>query len=53
MSDETCRLCFEERARLIGIFGAEGLELNIAETIRVHFVDEVSKYSLPYARCIH
>lgn len=44
MSKELCRLCFVEKARPIDIFSAKGIELNIAETIRVHFADEVSRH---------
>lgn len=43
MSRRLCRLCFLERTRPIGIFSAKGIELNIAEAIRLHFTDEVNK----------
>lgn len=53
MSSGSCRLCFEERTRLIGIFGAEGLELNVVEAIREHLADEVSNENdhLPKSIC--
>lgn len=46
MSVETCRLCFEKKRRPISIFTGKGIKLNIAETIRTHFRDEVN--NLPH-----
>lgn len=43
MWEKVCRLCFVEKAKPIGILNADGIEMNIAEAIRVHFSDEVSR----------
>lgn len=44
MTVETCRLCFEKKRRPISIFTGKGIKLNIAETIRLHFRDEVNNW---------
>lgn len=41
MVKKICRLCFKKANQLIGIFTAKGIELNIAEILRLHFPDEV------------
>lgn len=42
MVAKSCRLCFKKVTRPIGIFSAEGIELNIVKILRLHFPDEVS-----------
>lgn len=42
MIENECRLCFEAKPALIGIFAEDGIELKIAEIIRKHFPDEVN-----------
>lgn len=47
MTKQNCRLCFKTKSKLIGIFTTRGIELDVADTIRTHFPDEVSgKWSL-------
>lgn len=41
MSDQLCRLCYEKKSELIGIFTVNGLGMNIAQTIHSHFPDNV------------
>lgn len=38
---KNCRLCFEAKARLIGIFSAKGTKLKIADIISEHLHDKV------------
>lgn len=42
MVQQVCRLCFKEDSQPIGIFSAEGIELKMAEVLRLHFPDEVN-----------
>lgn len=42
MVENTCRLCFEKKPTFIHIFAGKGINLKIAETIRMHFPDEVN-----------
>lgn len=38
-----CRLCFEKKSKSIGIFTTKGIRLNVANTVRAHFPDEVNR----------
>lgn len=42
MTENYCRLCFVEKSRSFGIFTTKGVKLNVANTIREHFPDEVN-----------
>lgn len=42
MVKKICRLCFKKATKPISIFGAKGINLNIAEILRIHFPDEVN-----------
>lgn len=44
MTENLCRLCFNEKPRAIGIFTVRGSKANIANIIRMHLADEV-RYS--------
>lgn len=41
MAEQNCRLCYEKKPKSIGIFTVKGVKLNMADTIRMHFPDEV------------
>lgn len=41
MTKEDCRLCFKTTLKPIGIFTPKGIKLNVANTVRTHFPDEV------------
>lgn len=43
MTVKMCRLCFEEKSEMIGIFTTKGVKLNVAIVIRAHFPDDVNK----------
>lgn len=47
MTGNICCSCFEKNIRPIGIFPTKGINLKIAEIIRIHFPDEVrNRYSV-------
>lgn len=49
---KTCRLCFKKAIEPIDIFSAKGINLNIAETLRTHFPDEVNKNFAARNKCL-
>lgn len=48
MVKKICRLCFKKAKKLIGIFKAKGIELDIAKILRLHFPDEVPFFQLAH-----
>lgn len=46
MSTKVCRLCFEEKSKTFGIFAVDGIELDLATMIRLHFAAEVTSKSI-------